>query len=61
MEHIIVTELSNEMVRLVPEAGYRLFCKTTCLYYGTAIVKKSYMRFFLAEAIPTEETEEATE
>ena len=49
MEHVIVTELENGMVRLVPETGYRLYCTSTCLYYSQAIVKAKDRKFFVAE------------
>lgn len=49
MEHIIVTELENGMVRLVPDDGYRLYCTTTCLYYSQAVIKAKDARFFVAE------------
>lgn len=49
MEHVTITELGNGMVRLVPNEGYRLFCTTTCLYYGEAVVKEKDAKFFIAE------------
>ena len=51
MEHIIVTHLENNMVRLVAEEGYRLKDKRTDLYHTEAIVSEKNMRFFVAEPI----------
>jgi len=49
MEHIIVTHLENDMVRLVAEEGYRLKDTRTNRFYSEAVVKEKDMRFFLAE------------
>jgi hypothetical protein len=49
MEHIIVTELGNNMVRLVAEKGYRLKDKRTDMYHSEAVVRRENMRFFVAE------------
>ena len=49
MEHIIITHLSDGMVRLVAEEGYRLKDKRTDRYHSEAIVKEEDARFFVAE------------
>ena len=49
MEHIIITQLGDGMVRLVAEEGYRLKDKRTDMYHSEAEVRRENMRFFIAE------------
>ena len=51
MEHIIVTDLGNNTVRLVAEEGYRLKDKRTDMYHSEAVVRSGNIRIFVAEAI----------
>ena len=51
MEHIIVTNLDDDMVRLVPETGYRLVDTRNNKYYSEAVINKRFMKYFVAEAL----------
>ena len=49
MEHITIVELGNEMVRLIPDHGYRLYNIRSNKYYSEAVVKESEKKYFRAE------------
>ena len=48
MEHIIVTDLGNGLLRLTPEAGYRLYNDIAQRQYTEAVVKEENVGLFVA-------------
>ena len=49
MEHIIITHLENNMIRLIAEEGHCLKDMRTDHYHSEAVVKEKDKRFFVAE------------
>ena len=49
MEHIIVTIIDDDTVRLVPEVGYRLVDTRNNKYHSEAVINKKHMKYFKAE------------
>ena len=51
MEHIIITPISGDYVRLTPEQGYRLYSIAAGRFVSEAEVKESQATRFRAVAI----------
>ena len=49
MEHIIVINLGDDTVRLVPEVGYRLVDTRNNKYHSEAVINKRHIKYFIAE------------
>lgn len=48
MEHITVTDLGDNKVKLVPDKGYKLLDKRNDKTYSEAVIKKDLMKYFVA-------------
>ena len=48
MEHIIIIDLSNDMVKLIPYTNYMLLDSRTKRLYSEAIIKDKDMKYFSA-------------
>ena len=57
MEHIIIEQLTNKLVRLTAEEGYQLFNRQNGTVYTEAIIKASQATAWNWTAIPTVGTE----
>jgi hypothetical protein len=51
MEHVTITNLGNEIVRLTPDNGYQLYDDRTQRTYSDAVVKESDVKHFRAVKI----------
>ena len=48
-EHLIYKDLGGGKVRILPQEGYRLFCKLTRAYLAEAICKEKEVKWFVSE------------
>lgn len=48
-EHLIYTDLPDGKVKILPEQGYKLYCKLTKAYLAEAIVKPQEIKWFVSE------------
>ena len=51
MDHITVITVSEKIVKLIPDAGYRLLDERDNRQYSEAVIKTTDARFFKAVAI----------
>lgn len=50
-EHLIYTDLPDGKVKILPEQGYKLYCKLTKAYLAEAIVKPQEIKWFVSEVV----------
>ena len=48
MEHITIEELSDKIVRLIPDSGYVLYNRKTKKRYSEAVIERESIKYFTA-------------
>ena len=51
MEHMIITDLENNMVNVVPDQGYKLVGIKTENKHYEAVINRELLKYFIVEAV----------